>query len=106
MIFIESIDFTTSSLVYAFSKIVFTAQGLIAALYLQISKAVLSKSICDSHLSITIIQNLIVSNYNKSFYPRFLSISDIVVHLVSIINEYHRLAIFSVEQAGRIVRNI
>ena len=34
MIFIESIDFTTCSLVNAFSKIVFTAQGLIAALYL------------------------------------------------------------------------
>ena len=32
MIFIESIDFTTCSLVNAFSKIVFTAQGLIAAL--------------------------------------------------------------------------
>ena len=34
MIFIESIDFTTCSLVYAFSKIVFIAQGLIAALNL------------------------------------------------------------------------
>ena len=34
MIFIESIDFTPCALAYAFSKIVFTAQGLIAALYL------------------------------------------------------------------------
>lgn len=91
MIFIESIDFTTCSLVNAFSKIVFTAQGLLAIFICRFQRQY-SRSL------------YVIVTYR--FHPRFLSISDIVVHLVSIMNEYHRLAIFSIEQAGRIVRNI